>query len=94
MRVLTFLTFTIAIIFMVGLDIVFFTEDILYGIGGIIGIISFFIAYSISGDMILAPRAFWRLSSLQVFRTKLGYGMSTYLLVTLIAAGLLAVIFN
>lgn len=94
MRVLTFLTFTIAIIFMVGLDIVFFTEDILYGIGGIIGIISFFIAYSISGDMIIAPRDYWRLSSWQVFRTKLGYGMSTYLLVTLIAAGLLAVIFN
>lgn len=94
MRVLTFLTFTIAIIFMVGLDIVFFTEDILYGVGGIIGIISFFIAYSISGDMIIASRDYWRLSSWQVFRTKLGYGMSTYLLVTLIAAGLLAVIFN
>ena len=94
MRVLTFLTFVIAMIFMVAMDIFLFSEDELYGFGGIIGILSFFIAYSISGDMIVAPRDYWRLSSWQVFRTKLGYGMSTYLLVTLIAAGLLAVIFN
>ena len=94
MRVLTFLTFVIAMAAMVGMDIFLFSEDELYGFGGIIGILSFFIAYSISGDMIVAPRDYWRLSSWQVFRTKLGYGMSTYLLVTLIAAGLLAVIFN
>ena len=94
MRILTFLTFVVAIAIMIGMDIFLFSEDVLYGIGGIIGILGFFIAYSISGDMIVAPRDYWRLSSWQVFRTKLGYGMSTYLLVTLIAAGLLAVIFN
>lgn len=94
MRVLTFLTFVLAIAFMVGLDIVLFTEDILYGIGGIIGIISFFIAYSISGDMIIAPRDYWRLSSWQVFSKKFGYGMSAFLLVSFIAAALLSVIFN
>ena len=94
MRILTFLTFVIAMALMVGMDIFLFSEDELYGLGGIIGILGFFIAYSISGDMVIAPRDYWRLSSWQVFRTKLGYGMSTYLLVTLIAAGLLAVIFN
>ena len=94
MRVLTFLTFIIAIIFMVGLDIVFCTEDILYGIGGIIGIISFFIAYSISGDMIIAPRDYWRLSSWQVFKKKFGYGMGAYVMVTFIASGVLVAIFN
>ena len=94
MRVLTFLTFVLAIAFMAVLDIVLFMEDILYGVGGVIGIVAFFIAYSTSGDMIVAPRDYWKLSSWQVFRTKLGYGMSTYLLMTLIAAGLLAVIFN
>ena len=94
MRVLTFLTFIIAIIFMVGLDIVFFTEDILYGIGGIIGIISFFIAYSISGDMILAPRDYWRLSSWQVFKKKFGYGLTAYILVTCIFAAVLLAIFR
>lgn len=94
MRVLTFLTFVIALTFMVGMDIFLFSEDVLYGIGGIMGIISFFIAYSISGDMIVAPRDYWRLSNWQVFRKKFGYGMSAYLMVTFIAAALLSAIFN
>lgn len=91
MRVLTFLTFVIAMIFMVVMDIFLFSEDVLYGIGGIIGIIGFFIAYSISGDMIVAPRDYWRLSSWQVFRKKFGYGMSTYILVTFVSAAILQV---
>ena len=94
MRILTFLTFVIAMAFMVGMDIFLFSEDVLYGIGGIIGIVGFFIAYSISGDMIVAPRDYWRLSSWQVFRKKFGYGMSTYVMVTFIASGVLAAIFN
>ena len=94
MRVLTFLTFVIAITCMVGMDIFLFSEDVLYGIGGVIGIVGFFIAYSISGDMIVAPRDYWRLSSWQVFRKKFGYGMSTYVMVTFIASGILAAIFN
>lgn len=61
MRVLTFLTFVIAITFMGGMGIFLFSENFLYGIGGIIGIIGFFIAYSISGDMVIAPRDYWRL---------------------------------
>ena len=91
MRVLTFLTFVIAMIFMVAMDIFLFSEDVLYGIGGIIGIIGFYIAYSISGDMVIAPRDYWRLSSWQVFRKKFGYGMSTYILVTFVSAAILQV---
>ena len=91
MRVLTFLTFLIAMIFMVAMDILLFSEDVLYGIGGIIGIIGFFIAYSISGDMIIAPRDYWRLSSWQVFRKKFGYGMCTYILVTFVSAAIMQV---
>lgn len=91
MRVLTFLTFVIAMIFMVAMDIFLFWEDVLYGIGGIIGIIGFFIAYSISGDMIIAPRDYWRLSSWQVFRKKFGYGMCTYILVTFVSAAIMQV---
>ena len=91
MRVLTFITFVTSITFMVGMDIYLFAEDVLYGIGGIIGIIGFFVAYSISGDMIIAPRDYWRLSSWQVFRKKFGYGMSTYILVTLVSAAVLQV---
>lgn len=91
MRVLTFLTFVIAMASMVAMDVFLFSEDILYGIGGIIGIIGFFIAYSISGDMIIAPRDYWRLSSWQVFRKKFGYGMSTYILLTFVSAAILQV---
>lgn len=91
MRVLTFLTFLIAMIFMVAMDIFLFSEDVLYGIGGIIGIIGFFMAYSISGDMIIAPRDYWRLSSWQVFRKKFGYGISTYILVTFVSAAIMQV---
>lgn len=94
MRILTFLTFVISIIFMVGMDIFLFLEDVLYGIGGIIGILGFVIAYSISGDMIIAPRDYWRLSSWQVFRKKFGYGLGAYVMVTFLSSGVLAAIFN
>ena len=94
MRILTFLTFVITITIMAGMEVFLFSEDVLYGIGGVIGIVGFFIAYSISGDMIVAPRDYWRLSSWQVFRKKFGYGMSTYVMVTFIASGILAAIFN
>ena len=89
MRVLTFLTFVIAMAAMVGMDIFLFSEDELYGLGGIIGILGFFIAYSISGDMVIAPRDYWRLSSWEVFRKKFGYGMGAYVLVTFIASAVL-----
>ena len=39
---------------MLGLDVVLWMENPLYGIGGLVGIISYFIAYAISGDMIIA----------------------------------------
>lgn len=94
MRILVFLSFCLSVAFMVGLDIVLWMEEPLYGIGGIVGIVAYFIAYAISGDMIIAPRDFWRLSSWQVFKKKMGYAFSAYLLVTLIAAGVLGACFN
>lgn len=94
MRVLVFLTFMIALIFMIGLDIVMFMENPLFGIGGIIGIIGFFVAYSISGDMIVAPRDYWRLSSWEVFKKKFGYGFTAFMLVAVIASAVLGAIFT
>ena len=94
MRVLVFLTFMIALIFMIGLDIVMFMENSLFGIGGIIGIIGFFVAYSISGDMIVAPRDYWRLSSWEVFKKKFGYGFTAFMLVAVIASAVLGAIFT
>lgn len=79
---------------MSGLDVVLWIENPLYGIGGIVGIIAFFIAYAISGDMIITPRDFWRMSSWQVFWKKMGYALSTYLIVTLIVASILGACFN
>lgn len=79
---------------MVGLDIVLWMEEPLYGIGGIVGIVAYFIAYAISGDMIIAPRDFWRLSCWQVFKKKMGYAFSAYLIVTLVAAGVLGAVFS
>lgn len=35
MRVFTFLAFTLAVIFMIALDIVLFEDNVMYGIGGI-----------------------------------------------------------
>ena len=77
---------------MLGLDVVLWMEDPLYGIGGIIGVIAYFVAYAISGEMIIAPRDFWRLSSWQVFKKKMGYAFSVYLIVTSIVSGVLAAI--
>ena len=94
MGVLTFLTFVLAIAFMVGMDIFLFSEYVLYGIGGVIGTVAFFIAYSISGDMIIAPRDYWRLSSWEVFKKKFGYGFGAYIMTTFVVAGVLGAIFN
>ena len=94
MRVLTFLTFVLAIAFMAAMDIFLFSEDVLYGIGGVIGIVAVFIAYSISGDMIIAPRDYWHLSSWEVFKKKFGYGFGAYIMTTFVAAGVLGAIFN
>ena len=94
MAVLIFISFVFAIAFMLGLDVVLWIENPLYGIGGIVGFVAYFIAYSISGDMIIAPRDFWRLSSWQVFKKKMGYAFSAYLIVTLVAAGVLSAVFN
>ena len=92
MRVLVFLSFILAIAFMLGLDVVLWIENPLYGIGGIVGFVAYFIAYSISGDMIIAPRDFWRLSSWQVFKKKMGYAFSAYLIVTFVASAVLGAI--
>lgn len=94
MGVLTFLIFVLAIAFMAAMDIFLFSEDVLYGIGGVIGTVAFFIAYSISGDMIIAPRDYWRLSSWEVFKKKFGYGFGAYIAVTFVAAGVLAAVFR
>ena len=79
---------------MIGLDVVLFEEEVMYGIGGIIGMIGFVIAYSISGNMILTPRDFFFESSWGIFKKKMGYAFSTYIIVACVSAAILAAIFN
>ena len=94
MRVLSFLLLTFQILLMIGLDIVLFDYNIYYGFGGIIGIIAYFIAYAISVDMAIAPRDFWFQTSWGIFKKKVGYAFSAYLIVTMLAAGILGACFN
>ena len=89
MKIIVFLSLCFSIAFMLGLDLVLWAGNPMFGIGGILGIIAYFIAYSISGDMVIAPRAFWRLSSWQVFKKKIGYAFTAYLIVTFVASGLI-----
>ena len=49
---------------MLGLDVVLGMEEPVYGIAGLVGFIAYFIAYSISGDMIIAPRETKQLASI------------------------------
>ena len=94
MRVLVCLSFILVIAFMLGLDVVLWMENPLYGIGGLVGVIVYFIAYAISGDMIIAPRDFWRLSSWQVFKKKMGCAFFAYLIATFVVSGILGAFFN
>lgn len=90
MKVLVFLSFVLSTAFMLGMDWVLWTEDPLYGVGGLIGTVGFFIAYALSGDVIIAPRDFWRLSSWQVFKKKMGWAMGAYLIISLVAGAVIA----
>lgn len=94
MRVLAFLMMLLANLFMIGLTIFMFDYNTVYGFGNIIGIIAFYIAYIISGDMILSPRDFWTCSSWEIFRVKLRYAFGAYILVMLIASSILGAMFN
>ena len=94
MRVLAFLMMLLANFFMIGLTIYMFDYNIVYGFGNIIGIIAFYIAYIISVDMILSPRDFWACSNWEIFKVKLRYAFSSYILVMFLASGILGAIFN
>ena len=94
MRVLSFVLLSFQILLMIGLDVVLFDYDPIYGIGGIVGIFAYFIAYAISVDMTLSPHDFWFQSSWGIFKKKVGYAFSTYVIVTMLTAGVLGAIFN
>lgn len=90
MKVISFLVMVLVVAFMVLIDIILFGESVAYGLGGIIGMVAFYIAYSISVEMSLAPRDFWVNSSWEIFKKKLGYAFGAYLVTTLVASGMIS----
>lgn len=81
---------------LVCLDTCLWTVSVYSGIGGLIGIVGFFVGYSISGGMTIAPRDYWRFPEFTVFKKKLAYANTiaivTSLLATYIVAGIHGII--
>ena len=73
-------------------DIYLWTFSWCLGVGGLLGLIGFFIGYSISGGMTIAPRDYWRLPDYEVYKKKLRYGNSIAGSATAISAFVLFVI--
>lgn len=91
-NIIKHLTFCINVLVLIIIDIVLWTVSIACGIGGLIGIISFFIGYSISGGMAIAPRDYWKFPEYQVFKKKLGYANAIAGGTTLVATYVLMVL--
>lgn len=76
MKVVQAIVFVANILFLLVVDAYLWTVSWCWGLGCIIGIVGFFIGYSLSGGMTLAPRDYWRNSQYAVFKKKLAYGNS------------------
>ena len=74
------------------LDLYLWTFSWYCGVGGLLGLIGFFVGYFISRGMTIAPRDYWRLPDYEVFRKKLRYGNSIAGVVTAISAFVLFVV--
>ena len=95
-KIIKYVVFCANILLLLAADAVLWTVSIYSGIGGIIGIVGFFVGYSISGGMTIAPRDYWRFPEFTVFKKKLVYANTiavvTSLLATYIVAGIHGII--
>ena len=71
------------------LDLVLWDTSWMFGLGGIIGIVGFFIGYAISVDMSIAPRDFWRFPKYEIFKRKMVYGNSIAVATCFIATAII-----
>lgn len=76
MKTVQALAFIANILLLLCIDFYLWTVSWCWGFGGLLGIVGFFIGFSISAGMTLAPRDYWRNSSYAIFRKKLAYGNS------------------
>ena len=86
MKIIKLLLFLCDIIGWMIADIYLWTVSWCLGVGGLLGLIGFFVGYSISGGMTIAPRDYWRLPDYEVFKKKMRYGNSIGGSVTAISA--------
>ena len=76
-------------ILLIILDLVLWDTSWMFGLGGIIGIVGFFIGYAISVDMSIAPRDFWRFPKYEIFKKKMVYGNSIAVATCFIATAII-----
>lgn len=76
MAVITFILLSLNICALAAMDIYFWFVSWQSGLSGLIGILAFFIAYSLSVELSIAPRDFWWNSEFDIFIKKLGFAWS------------------
>lgn len=76
------------------LDIILWLEAWQLGVGGIFGLIGFFIGYRYSVEMSIAPREFWVNCQYDIVKKKIQYGWTVAVTTTLIASFIIAMIWT
>jgi len=71
------------------LDLVLWNTSWMFGLGGVIGIVGFFIGYAISADMSIAPRDFWRFPKYEIFKKNIVYGNSIAVFTSFVATAII-----
>lgn len=89
MKAIQFILLVLNTILLIILDLVLWNTSWMFGLGGIIGIVGFFIGYAISVDMSIAPRDFWRFPKYEIFKKKIAYGNSIAVATCFIATAII-----
>lgn len=76
MRLVKAIVFVSNLLGLLIINIYLWTVAWSWGLGGLIGIVGFFVGYKLSDGMTIVPRDYWRNSSYEIFKKKLAYGNS------------------
>ena len=89
MKAIQFILLVLNTILLIALDFVLWDTSWMFGLGGVIGIVGFFIGYAISVDMSIAPRDFWRFPKYEIFKKKIVYGNSIAVFTCFVATAII-----